>query len=1355
MVIVAFGQKKKALRHADFQDQKISHSWIIVKYRPGAEPLADLKSRAFDVSKRETSPTSALDGMMRIKVNKGENPIDLCNRLLKNPDVLYAEPIIHDRPLYVPSDQLIASQYYLDNIQAYDAWDISKGDDDITIAIIDTGFDLDHEDLISNLWINEDDPIDGIDNDENGYIDDYRGYDFADDDNDPEADQNTHGIRVGGVAGASTDNGLGMAGVGFNTKIAALKGFRSSDGLSTGLFDAVLYAADNGMQIMNLSWGSIRQPLQSEQDIINYAVLEKDVVVVAAAGNDGNKTTAEEKFYPASYENILSVAGSDASDSKWSGSSYNYSVDITAPAAGILSTSGNNSYNSSSGFGTSFAAPMVAAAAALVKDQFPSLTARQIMERVRVTADDIYDVGSNNLYEGKLGKGRLNVYRALSENNLRSMRAESPTLTSSFGEYVFFGDTVRVTASLTNFLSNVSDPAIYISSLNSEFSISQGSFFPGPMGTMDSQEISFEIILSEELEPETTVGIRLDYQEGAYNDFQFIDVKTSPDHVDFGNETISMSISGNGNLGLVTYGADEEGSGLIYQSDTLLKYTGILLAPDETNVANNFISDYSNFIRGNDFVNQTYYKLIHHPAADHFGYSEFTDAINNLIIEQSNITWENEEYLVIRYRIINNNPEAVENLSFGVFSDWNLSDPDQNYAEYNTTSDYLFVRNNESDLYAATKVLGSGTINYSALDLKALNGNTQDIGDEFTDSEKYDYLVNQSIPTAGASGSGNDVAGIHGITIPSIDAYGESFINVIYTASDSQANLESTLNDAEDKLDEFLQIPRLQETFYTCDGFEVTIDPSNGDQYEFYEDPLGTSLLSTGTAFSPGTITQDTSFYAKNTDGIYPSDIFELRLLLFNEIADFSMSTDTLYLDNATNIVQFTDQSQDAVSWHWDFGEGTMASSQNPSISFNNPANYTISLTVENAQGCSDTISKTLVVSDRPEALSFDDYTVCPGGILTLSNASAEKLKAFSSPNQQTPEVSGVNIEVGPFNTDSTIYISAIIGGFETTKVPVNITVYDIQDDFFVMPDTLSETHQLRIIANTESTSTINWSVNGEDRGVESEILIDAVEGIYSILLDVLSEEGCSVQAQRDIVISTSPAASATDLVGCQGDSVILKPENGSYFGFYEDAELTSFISKGTQLTIKETSQVFVVNLDDGLPGTTTEVNISLESFDVTVDYTASQVGTKHQVVLSAISEDVIQSFQWYLNGELTETTESPIFFIDPTTAEIVLEATNEIGCTAKDTLQLDFTPPLGITDDGRISIHPNPTDGLVQINSELDIQSITILDLSGKQISSPKLKNDTIQLDKLQPGVYIVRFEVLNEMLDLKVIVE
>ena len=118
---------------------------------------------------------------------------------------------------------LAKKQFHLAQINVYDAWNVTKGDEDIVIGIIDTGADLDHEDLVGNLYLNADDPIDGEDNDGDGYIDNYYGWDFADNDNSPEADGSTHGTGVSGIAAAATDNNIGIAGIGFKTKFMPIK----------------------------------------------------------------------------------------------------------------------------------------------------------------------------------------------------------------------------------------------------------------------------------------------------------------------------------------------------------------------------------------------------------------------------------------------------------------------------------------------------------------------------------------------------------------------------------------------------------------------------------------------------------------------------------------------------------------------------------------------------------------------------------------------------------------------------------------------------------------------------------------------------------------------------------------------------------------------------------------------------------------------------------------------------------------------------------------------------------------------------------------------------------------------------
>ena len=461
----------RMLRSESFRDLELSAEWIVVKYKPHTDYAANAQVlHASDPANKK----SILDGVVRIPIQNNQDPIKLCNRLLSDPNIVYAEPIVKDQLLETPSDPLVADQFYLERIKAFDAWNITKGDDDIAIAIIDSGSDLGHEDLKDKLWLNERDTVDGIDNDGNGYIDDFQGYDFADQDNDPTADFDPHGTRVAGVAGATADNATGIAGVGYNTKVAILKGFGSSNGTSGGLFEAILYAADNGIEVLNLSWGSIREPLQSEQDIINYAVIEKDVVIVAAAGNDGTKPTAAEKFYPASYDNVLSVAGSTSEDTKWSGSTYNHAVDLMAPSSGILTTTNGDAYNSNT-IGTSFASPMVAAAAALVKAQFPSLTAQQIMQRVRATTDGVYHVGSNLDFDGKLGSGRLNIFTAVEADQVKSLRAENIRIQKADDHPFYYGDTLNITLDLTNYLGPVADPAVYISAENEDLNSSISS----------------------------------------------------------------------------------------------------------------------------------------------------------------------------------------------------------------------------------------------------------------------------------------------------------------------------------------------------------------------------------------------------------------------------------------------------------------------------------------------------------------------------------------------------------------------------------------------------------------------------------------------------------------------------------------------------------------------------------------------------------------------------------------------------------------------------------------------------------------------------------------------------------------
>lgn len=1334
VVLVVSGQKRYQLPNGITEEQ-IDQEWIIVKVQGAASGLDNIPNEVQLLHSDDPNSPSLLDGICKIKVRPGQDPVALISQLLQDPSVAYAEPILHYELLYNPSDpSTTLNQNYLEQISAYDAWDITRGDDDITIGIIDTGIDLDHEDLSSSLWTNEADPVDGLDNDNNGYIDDYFGYDFADNDSDPNSDANPHGARAAGVAGASTDNAIGIAGIGFNTKIAALKGFTSPGSLSNNLFEAIIYAADMGIDVLNLSWGSARDPLQSEQDILNYAVLEKNVVITVSAGNDGAKAKPEALFYPATYDNVLSVGATDSDDSKWTSSTYNYFIDLVAPGVSIYSTVNDNGYGTQSG--TSFASPMVAGVAALVKAEFPELSALQIMERVRVSADDIYDVGTNSVFDGKLGRGRLNAFNAVSQADLKSLRIQSFEASTPFSEHLFFGDTVTIEADFVNFLASVNDPLITISSPEANFTVVDGSLTLPSLDELEESTGSFKIVLNSDLQPEVPVIIRFDLMDGAYSDFQFIQTATSPDHLDFGSG-MKMTIAGNGNLGFSDIFFNN-GIGVEYQETNILNYAGLLLANSGTSVSDNVISDYSTEDREQDFTSVVNYKLLSHPVVDQFGYSEFEDVEHDLIIEQSSYSWQGEDFIILRYRIINNSDSPIIDLSSGFFSDFNLGDPLKNQAEYDVSGNYIYTKNLGDTIFSGTKIIANGTTQYSVLDVDNQNGNDFDINGPFSDSVKYEFLRNQQIASAGSVGEGNDVAMLNGTTFSQIDPYQSEFLNVIIAIASTKSVLESEFSKAEDQLAEITSNPRIIETFFSC-GNQVTLDLVGGNMFQFFQDSEGLIQLHEGSAFTTGSIDQDSTFYVKNIDGLYPTDIFQVPVILVDEVAKFTMSVDTLYLDDETNVVAFSDQSFQAETWTWNFGEGTTSTLQNPMLSFNEVGEYDISLSVDNISGCTDTVIKKLVVADRPQSPTIEPFTICPGGSVTISDPSADHLKIFENSDDEVYFLKGNDLQAGPFNQNTTLYVSGVYGQFESLRVSVEVTVEEFITDFTIEIDTSSDAHQISATV-PEGLTTFEWFINDVSAGSSIQISIDSSVSDVRIRLDQTNINGCTATIEKEFEFSDSPIPSQGDITFCKNEQSVIEPQNGEIFGFYEDADLTNLIKKGKLLAVDKDMKVFVVGLDDGLPSDPREVNVDFENFELVIQSSTEKVGGKNKVSLSTSPSEGINAFSWYLDGDLIDTSPAPIFSLDDALYEVIAAVVNENGCLHKDTIQLDLIPTLGLDDPSTFSFYPNPTSGFITLENWKEISTISVFDIAGNDIFEIDKMTAVINFNHLSPGVYILK---------------
>jgi subtilisin family serine protease len=394
--------------------------------------------------------------------------------LKNNPNVEYAEPNYILKLDSIPNDAYFQLQWGLHNtgqtggkvdadVDAPEGWDIFTGTQNIIIAIIDTGIDYGHPDLVNNIWKNpgetgDNKEQDGIDNDNNGYIDDWHGWNFntgvsgsiGNNDpmdlgeyvkmwNNPNIDPQErlkalyfvcykyHGTHVAGIGGASGNNGVGVSGICWNVSLMPLKifiGTEKSDEPESFVSYAVRaidYAITNGAKIINASWG-FNENSASLLSAIGRAQAN-GVLFVASAGND-NKNNDDFPHYPASYDldNIISVLATDHNDERWvetdlkHGSNYGiYSVDFAAPGTAILSTRhtictnqpiGGNYYEYKTG--TSMACPYVAGLAALVWGYRPYLNWWQIKTIIGKSVDKISNLASVTRYSG-----RINAYKAL------------------------------------------------------------------------------------------------------------------------------------------------------------------------------------------------------------------------------------------------------------------------------------------------------------------------------------------------------------------------------------------------------------------------------------------------------------------------------------------------------------------------------------------------------------------------------------------------------------------------------------------------------------------------------------------------------------------------------------------------------------------------------------------------------------------------------------------------------------------------------------------------------------------------------------------------------------------------------
>ncbi|HLM02356.1 MAG TPA: S8 family serine peptidase [Pyrinomonadaceae bacterium] len=403
---------------AQYNSKVYADGELLVKFKDGtASAAARSANSRFGARVVEEFPDL---GWQRVKLPAGVPVETAAARYAGLSDVEYVQPNFIYNLQATPNDPRFsdAGMYGLTKISAPSAWDLTTGSPNVVVANIDTGINYNHEDLAANMWTNPGETNgNNIDDDGNGFVDDYYGYDFFFNDPNPQ-DENGHGTHTAGTIGAVGNNNIGIVGINWNVRIMAIKiynstGFGTTSAMLVNAYNYVRMMKNRGVNIRvtNNSYGGCDEACnydQATKDALD-ALGNAGILNVFAAGNNGRNIETQ-PFYPASYTSpsVLSVANSTSTDTRSGSSNFGpVSVDLAAPGTGILSTHTNvNGYATFTG--TSMASPHVAGAAALLAAYNPNLSAASLKATIMNTVDVLAD------WNGvvKTG-GRLNVDRAL------------------------------------------------------------------------------------------------------------------------------------------------------------------------------------------------------------------------------------------------------------------------------------------------------------------------------------------------------------------------------------------------------------------------------------------------------------------------------------------------------------------------------------------------------------------------------------------------------------------------------------------------------------------------------------------------------------------------------------------------------------------------------------------------------------------------------------------------------------------------------------------------------------------------------------------------------------------------------
>lgn len=710
-------------------------------FRTGASDHVARLKRAGSQPDRLQELAAGLERTFMVSYTTNEDPLPLSREIRELPGVVWAEPhYVHTTTqAFTPNDPQVGSEGhdYFDYQNFFQAWGVTNGSSDVVISIVDSGVYYEHPDLIGKLWRNPQpgraDPFFPweIQNDTIGWNFWESGDVFAgeppEQNGNPVGNFSTHGTHVAGTAAADTDNGIGVAGTGFNAIFMPVKtgGTREYPRSIAFGYQGILYAAINEADVINCSFGGTNFS-EFGRDVVEFATASGSLVV-AAAGNNGSDVN----FYPAAYEDVLSVGSvrRQFDDVISHFSNYGFHVDVFAMGEGLLSTffdyfADTNTWvaNYQRNTGTSMAAPVVSGLAALIKAGNPDWSPQRIASQIRTNARPIYDVNSSSIYENRLGRGLIDAHGALA--NLKpGLSITDFSFETRDGNKINTGERGILTLEATNYGEQTGSSLLTLETGQTGIDIQPTSRTTGTIEHGQDFTVTFDIDISRDYRLDEIPLFRLDFADQVldYEDFYMIEYERLLfDIIDI--NTISASFSSDGTIGFMDALSAAGGIGFLPGDyDNVLFEGGLMIAAEadvdflvnparvvvnqvrETDqITRHFLpSENYRFMQQPDFSDldgQAVFKSTEHPIA------------RGLTVEMETFAYEDplmDQVIMVVYEVINTSMDTYRDMYIGLFNDWDIRDSGNNLTTYVEDDSLIYAYAPGGGPYVTSAHLGS------------------------------------------------------------------------------------------------------------------------------------------------------------------------------------------------------------------------------------------------------------------------------------------------------------------------------------------------------------------------------------------------------------------------------------------------------------------------------------------------------------------------------------------------------------------------------------------------------------------------------------------------------------------------